>query len=95
MSIEEKKDEFVYKFVIAMAPPDNQGVVEMYYILDESQYNEVRTKIRQGKSKISFIQYETGEPICFNVGYPVVYATVRKEIKPKHIINPFEVIKKN
>ena len=83
-------DEFIYKFVIALAPPDNQGVVEMYYKLDEKQYSEVKTKLRQGKTRITFTQYETGEPISFNVGYPVVYATTTKEMKPKHIINPFD-----
>ncbi len=83
----ENTTEYLYKFVLALAPPDNQGVAEARYDLDKHQYNRVKKQIESGSSKISFI-HEDGEPICFTIAYPVIYIKTEKMKKPSNIILP-------
>jgi len=83
----EKKVEYLYKFVIALAPPDNQGVAEASYKLDKEQYDKVRNQIISKSEKILFI-HEDGEPIYFTIAYPVIYVKTEKMKMPSGLILP-------
>ena len=82
------KEKYIYKFMLALAPPDNQGVVETRYRLSEKEYNSVKKQILAKDDKIVFIEEKDGEPMCFTVAYPVIYVTTEKMPIPKTIILP-------
>ena len=88
-----KTSNFEYYFIMALAPPDNQGAMEGSYQLSKSEYELVKKQILSKDSKIKFIQFKDGEPICFSVSYPVVYVTTRKEKVYENIIKPDAVSK--
>ena len=89
MSEEKKvpKEEFIYNFVVAIAPPTGEDLGFFKYELDYVEYKKVRKQLELKQRMIGFINDE-GEPILVSIQYPALYGTIQKHIKPKHIILP-------
>lgn len=82
-----EKEEYLYKFVYALALPDNSGAAELKFELTESQYEKVKSQVIGRQRMVTFVQTD-GEPITFSLAYPVVYARTEKMVKPKILILP-------
>ena len=87
MSEEKTKDEFIYKFVVAIAPPTGEELGFFQYELDDIEYKKVKKQLELKQRMIGFTN-EEGEPILISLQYPALYGTIQKTIRPKHIILP-------
>ena len=87
MSEVKTKDEFIYKLVVAIAPPTGEELGLFTYVLDDFEYKKVKRQLELKQRMIGFTNDE-GEPILISLQYPALYGTIEKTIKPKHIILP-------